>query len=166
MNIRQAASQDAGLVSRIIAASWRGAYQDLIDPSALARLPEDYWLPSMRSWLDSGRMYGLIAEEDGCPVGCMIYGRGRDEAFADWGEIVSLYMIPSAMDQGIGSALLTKALDDLREDGFTRVYLWMIAGNHRAEHFYQRHGFYCTGEVLDYRIGGGSVKDIRLIREG
>lgn len=161
MNIRQAASQDAGLVSRIIAASWRGAYQDLIDPSALARLPEDYWLPSMRTWLDSGRMYGLIAEEDGCPVGCMIYGRGRDAAFADWGEIVSLYTLPECMRRGVGGALLNEALRLLREDGHERVYLWAIEGNAIADAFYRKHGFRCTQDRVPYRIGGADVADLR-----
>ena len=94
MHIREAVAQDAPLISQMIAGSWRGAYQDILDPTYLSRLPEEYWLPSMRSWLESGRMYGYIAEEDGLPVGCVSYGRGRDEAHADWGEIGSLYGRP------------------------------------------------------------------------
>ena len=90
MHIRDAMAQDAPMISRIIARSWRGAYQGLIDPVYLSRLPEEYWLPSMRTWLESGRMYGYIAETEGEPVGCVICGRGRDEDHADWGEIASL----------------------------------------------------------------------------
>ena len=62
MHLREATAQDAQLISRMIAASWRGAYQDILDPVYLTRLPEDYWLPTMRTWLESERMYGLIAE--------------------------------------------------------------------------------------------------------
>lgn len=95
--LRQADTADALLISRIIANSWRGAYQELLDPVYLARLPEETWLASMRAWLDSGRMYGFIAMADGFPVGCVVYGRARDEAHGDWGEIVSLYVLPEAM---------------------------------------------------------------------
>ena len=165
MHIREANAADAPLISRIIASSWRSAYQGLIDPVYLSRLPEEYWLPSMRTWLSSGRMYGCIAEMDGTPVGCVIYGRGRDESHADWGEIVSLYLLPEAMGQGVGHALLTAALDALQADGYGRVYLWCIEGNARADRFYQRHGFRRDGGRVQYRISSGEVADVRFIRE-
>ena len=166
MHIREATAEDAALISRIIARSWCGAYQELIDPVYLSRLPEEYWLPSMRSWLASGRMYGFIAEQDERPAGCVICGRGRDEDHADWGEIVSLYILPEVMGQGVGSALLTEALTALREDGYDRVYLWAIEGNKRALRFYRKHGFMLTSDRVHYKIGSGDVADVRLIREG
>ena len=165
MYIREACTADALLISRIIAHSWRGAYQALIDPVYLTRLPEEYWLPSMRSWLGSGRMYGCIAELDGLPVGIVIFGRGRDEEYANWGEIVSLYVLPEAMGCGVGSALLNTALTALREDGYTRHYLWCIAGNLKAERFYQLQGFRMTEERVEYRIGSRDVTDIRFTLE-
>lgn len=165
MHIREATAQDALLISRIIAASWRGAYQEIIDPVYLARLPEEYWLPSMRAWLSGGRMYGYIAQEDDQPLGCVIYGRGRDENHDDWGEIVSLYVLPEMMGQGVGAALLNAATDALRADGFHRIYLWCIAGNHRADAFYQRHGFIPTTDRVDYRIGSSPVTDILYVSE-
>lgn len=165
LTIREATAEDALLISRIIAHSWRGAYQDLIDPVYLSRLPEEYWLPSMRAWLSSGRMYGFIAEQDGLPVGCVIYGRGRDEDHAAWGEIVSLYLLPEVMRKGIGSALLAEAISALHEDGYTRVYLWAIEGNERAEHFYRSQGFKQTADRVHYKIGSRDVTDVRYTRE-
>lgn len=166
MHIREATAEDALLISQIIAESWRSAYRGLIDPVYLSRLPEAYWLPSMRAWLGSGRMYGYVAEMSGHAVGSVIYGRGRDEDHADWGEIVSLYLLPEAEGQGIGHALLTAALDALQADGYDRVYLWSIAGNEHAEQFYHRHGFVRSGDRVRYKIGSGEVTDVRLIREG
>lgn len=165
MDIRQASAEDAGLISRIIAASWREAYQELIDPVYLARLPEEYWLPTMRAWLSSGRMYGLIAEEHGQALGCVVFGRGRDESHADWGEIVSLYLLPGAIGRGLGGKLLAEALVALRDDGFNRVYLWAIAGNTRAERFYRKHGFMAGGDRVEYKIGSRDVTDVRYTLE-
>ena len=165
MYIREATAEDALLISRIIAHCWRSAYQALIDPVYLSRLPEEYWLPTMRSWLASGRMYGFIAEVDGKPVGSVICGRGRDEAFAGQGEIASLYVLPDSMHRGVGSALLHAALDALKADGYPQVYLWCIHGNHQADRFYRRHGFIPTADRVDYRIGSGRVTDLRYIRE-
>lgn len=165
MHMREATAGDALCISRLIALTWRGAYQELIDPVYLARLPEEYWLPSLRTWLASGRMYGFIAEADGRPVGSVICGRGRDEDHADWGEIVSLYVLPEAMGRGVGSALLKEALAALAEDGFDRAYLWAIQGNARADAFYRRHGFILTEDRVHYRIGSRDMTDIRYILE-
>lgn len=165
MHIREAAEQDALLISQIIAQTWRSAYQGLIDPVYLTRLPDEYWLPAMRGWLASGRLYGYIAEEDGVPVGSVIYGRGRDEDHGDWGEIVSLYVLPDKMRRGIGTSLLQSALDALREDGYDKVYLWCIHGNHQAESFYRRHGFSLTCDRVEYRIGSGLLTDVRFVLE-
>ena len=166
LTIREACAEDAALISRIIARSWRGSYQQLIDEAYLSRLPEEYWLPSMRGWLAGGRMYGLIAEADECAVGCIIFGRGRDERRPDWGEIVSLYLLPERIGQGVGSRLLENALALLASDGYRSVYLWAIDGNDRADRFYRKHGFSRTDEQVPYRIGGRDVTDILYIREG
>lgn len=165
IELREATAEDAGLISRIIATSWRTAYQGLIDDEYLARLPEEYWLPSMRTWLDSGRMYGLIAEDHGIPIGCLIYGRGRDEEYASWGEIVSLYVLPEATRRGVGSLLLESALANLVADGYRQVYLWAIDGNASADHFYRKHGFLRTETLVRYKIGSQDVTDVCYIRE-
>lgn len=166
MTLREAAAQDAALISRIIAASWHGAYQELIDPVYLARLPEEYWLPSMRAWLASGRMYGYIAEENGRAVGCIIYGRGRDESHDDWGEIVSLYVLPEQMGKGAGTLLLNAALAALHDDGYDKVYLWAIDGNARGDAFYRKQGFVRTADTEHYKIGQRQMTDVRYILGG
>lgn len=163
LTFRDATAEDAGLISHIFSTSWRKTYRGLISEDYLRRLPDDYWLPSVRSWLGSGQLYGLIALEDKRPVGCAIYGRGRDPAYTDWGEIVSLYILPDCMGRGLGSALLAETLRLLREDGHSRCYLWAIRGNAIADGFYRRHGFHPTEDCIPYRIGGDDVADMRYI---
>ena len=133
--------------------------QDYLD-----RLPEDYWVPSIRSWLESGRLEGLLVYDGRQPVGCAIYGRGRDEDHGNWGEIVSIYLLPEFTRRGLGSALLEECLRRLREEGYTRFYLWAIEGNAPADAFYRRHGFHVTGDHIAYAIGGQDVRDLRYVR--
>lgn len=163
--IREATAADAGLISHIHATSWRKGYRGLISADYLDRLPDNYWVPSVQAWLSSGQLYGLLILEDGKPVGACLYGRGRDEAYADWGEIVSLYLLPEATRRGLGGQLLEEALRLMREDGYERFYLWAIEGNAAAEAFYRKHGFRPTEEQVCYQIGGQDVVDVRYIRE-
>ena len=163
-DFRLCSADDAGLISQIYAASWRGSYTGLIPQHYLDRLPDGYWAPSVRSWLSDGRFEGKLVMADDLPAGCCIYGRGRDESHADWGEIVSLYMLPEFARQGLGGALLESCLADMRREGYTRFYLWCIDGNTAADRFYVSHGFRVTGDSVRYAIGGAAVRDIRYVK--
>ena len=163
LTFRDAVAAEAGLISHIFSSSWRKAYRGLIAEDYLKRLPDDYWVPSVRSWLESGQLYGTFVLEDGRPIGCAIYGRGRDEGYGDWCEIVSLYVLPDAMRRGAGSALLAEVMRIMRADGYARFYLWTLEGNRIAESFYRKHGFLPTGDRIPYRIGSTNVADLRFI---
>lgn len=163
LTFRDADAGDAGLISHIYSTSWRKSYRGLISDDYLKRLPDEYWVPSVRSWLESGQLYGMLVYEDGRPVGCAIYGRGRDAGYEDWCEIVSLYLLPDSLRHGVGSALLQEVLRVMREDGYRRFYLWAIDGNQMADSFYRKHGFLRTQERVPYRIGGEDVADVRYI---
>lgn len=165
LTFREAHEQDARLISHIFATSWRASYRELIPADYLRRLPDGYWVPSLRSWLSSGQLYGLIALLDEKPVGAAICGRGRDAGCEDCGEIVSLYLLPEAMHKGVGSALLHEAEKLLLLDGYTRAYLWAIEGNTPADRFYRKHGYALTEDRVAYRIGGQDVADLRYVKE-
>lgn len=161
---RAAEAADAGLISHIYATSWRKAYRGLIAQDYLDRLPDEYWVPSVSAWLSSGRFSGALIYEGKQPVGCCIYGRGRDEDHSGWGEIVSLYLLPEHTRKGLGAQLLEHCLALLRQEGYTRFYLWAIEGNGSADAFYTKHGFRVTGDHVDYQIGGQGVRDRRYVR--
>lgn len=141
LTFRDATADQAGLISHIYATSWRKTYRGHIAQHYLDRLPDEYWVPSIRSWLSSGQLYGLMVYDDDKPVGCCIYGRGRDEDYGDWCEIVSLYLLPDTMRQGIGGKLLEEVIRLMQLDGYEKFYLWAIDGNEIADGFYRKHGF-------------------------
>lgn len=161
--IRNADAGDALSISRLFASTWRRAYRGIIAQHYLDRLPEEYWVPSLRAWLGDGRFSALIAEEDGRSVGAVVFGRGCDEGHDSWGEIVSLYILPEASGKGHGAALLGRAMAEMRQEGYRRFYLWAIEGNDAADVFYRKHGFHRTGDRVAYQIGGEQVRDIRYV---
>lgn len=163
LTFREATAEDAALISRINASSWRTCYRDVIADDYLARLSDEYWTPSVRAWLASGQVYGTLALLYGEPIGAILYGRGRDEAYGDWCEMISLYLLPQYTRRGVGSALLQEAMRIMREDGYDRFYLWAIDGNAPADCFYRKHGFRRTDDRVPYRIGGQDVTDVRYV---
>ncbi|MGN0972554.1 MAG: GNAT family N-acetyltransferase [Aristaeellaceae bacterium] len=161
---RDAEAADAQLISHIFATSWRKAYRGIVPQHYLDRLPEDYWVPSVRSWLESGRFSALMIYDGKRPVGCCIYGRGRDEGHEDWGEIVSLYLLPESTRQGFGHAALEESLSRMRQEGYKRFYLWALEHNHAADSFYRREGFKPTTDQGSFPIGGQTIHERRYVK--
>jgi GNAT superfamily N-acetyltransferase len=86
----------------------------------------------------------LLADEaDGTPLlGYTAYGTSRDpDVREDAGEVRTFFVAPTAWRRGVGSALMERALEELREMGFAEATVWSFADNARANGFYERHGF-------------------------
>jgi putative acetyltransferase len=81
-----------------------------------------------------------IAEADGKIVG----GGGiypTDGLPADTCELVKMYLLPEARGTGLGSQLITKCLEQAKENGFSNVYLETMNELKAALKVYARMGF-------------------------
>ena len=67
---------------------------------------------------------------------------GRD-VFID-----EFYLRPEYRESGIGSSALSQAEQQLHGLGVKAIYLLVMPGNDRAEHFYRRAGYDDTGRLL------------------
>ena len=83
----------------------------------------------------------LVAEEEELR-GFITLGSSRDaDAPAETGEVRALFVSPVAWRSGIGSALVSRALEELPSMGHREGTLWSFAANEPANRFYERHGF-------------------------
>jgi GNAT superfamily N-acetyltransferase len=85
-------------------------------------------LPSQEVW---------VAEADECIVGVVV---------VDAGWVTQLYVDPSHQRQGLGSALLERAMERSPEG----LDLWTFETNVSSHRFYERHGFVLV-ELTDGR---------------
>ncbi|KNY07114.1 GNAT family N-acetyltransferase [Microbacterium sp. GCS4] len=172
--IRDATVRDARGVAVVHVDSWRSAYAGLIDQDVLDRQSVDARTEMWTTWIErslageSTDAYGpvphrlVVAELDGRIVGWASFGGGRDEDLREQGEIAGLYAHPDAWSQGIGHALIRRAEDALRAEGWARGYLWVLNGNERAIGFYRAHGWAVDGAE---KFGeGGSVEGLHELR--
>ena len=84
----------------------------------------------------------LMAEDESGMLGFTVPGASRDaDATSEVGEVRTMFAAPAAWGRGVGHALMTAALDDLRERGYSEATVWSFADNERANRFYERHGF-------------------------
>ena len=105
-------------------------------------------------------MKSLVLLENGRIIGTAAICKSRWEKYSDYGEIVSIYLLPEYIGKGYGASLLEKCVEELKNLGFDRILLWVLEENSRARSFYERNGFTCSGEYMNDTIGGKELKEV------
>lgn len=100
----------------------------------------------------------FVAVTAGDVVGFATVGAARGEDGT--GELYAIYVEPSSWGTGAGRALIERAEASLRDSGFSRALLWVLAGNERAERFYRAAGWEPDGEK-DEEFQGAIVVERR-----
>ena len=134
--MRRARVEDAGGIARVWARAWQIAYRDLVPDAVLDAVDveerRERWIARLE---DGDRTF--VVEELGIAGYCRVVLPS---------EVASLYVLPERRGGGIGTALLTAALDELRSHG-VHATLWVFTDNHAARAFYARFGFAPDGAV-------------------
>ncbi len=163
MEIRRAELEDIRDISRIHALSWKSAYKGIVPQPYLDGLKEDFWVSGFSTWIKEDVLTARLIFDNGSPVGCIAYGKSRDESLPDWGEIISLYLLPEYFGKGYGRSLILSALEDLKQSGYENICLWVLKNNRRAREFYEKIGFKCGSDEYIFEIMGEKLTDVRCV---
>ena len=147
--VRRARVEDAGGIARVWVRAWRIAYRGLVPDAFLDALDVDERRERWRERLEGGDRT-FVVEEHGIAGYCRIVVPG---------EVATLYVLPERRHGGLGTALLTAGLDELRSHS-VHATLWVFNANHAARAFYAQFGFAPDGaERVDEGTG---LDEIRL----
>ena len=93
----------------------------------------------------------LVAEDGECNIiGFSALGASRDaDANPNTAEILAIYVHPKKWQKGIGRALMSASLEQIRNCNFDQVTLWVLEANQRARSFYESFGFVHDGAMKD-----------------
>jgi GNAT superfamily N-acetyltransferase len=148
MIILPATAQDASRVARLHIASWRDAYQSVLDPDYLSGPVEEdrlaFWHDRLLTPRKNQRV--LLAVDRAAVLGFVCVINGEDEK---WGSLIdNLHTEPSARGNGIGAALLKSAAAWVEQrDPTSGLHLYVFEANIRARQFYERHGARPAGQI-------------------
>ena len=112
MEIRHIQENDDRLsVSHIYEEGWKFAYRGIVPQDYLDSIPPGRWVP----YLDQDGVHSLMMTEDGKLIGTSSYSKSRTAQFHDFGEIISIYLLPEYMGRGYGRLLLEAAVKELEK---------------------------------------------------
>ena len=102
------------------------------------------------AWLNNpdAALWLADARNGGAPVGYAVLDSPQ-LTIAEPGdlEVKRIYVLSRFHGTGVGSRLMTAALDEARHRGAQRALLGVYANNHRALAFYAKYGFEIVGET-------------------
>ncbi len=150
--IRPARHSDTAAIGRVYARTWKAAYRGLMPAFFLDLLTDTTCAPKPDHIASDRR---LVAEADGTVVGTVTF---------DKGEIRSLYVLPEYWGRGEGFALFRAAEERLKEQGFSRITLWVQRDNARARAFLERQGMSLTGQTRETETAGTWIVEIQYER--
>lgn len=165
--VRSATVRDAKAIARVHAAASGAMQRELfgLDKHSGPALEERqaYW----REAIEYSEPQVKVVIEGETMVGFVGFDRSRDKGTpSTTGEIWALCVVPAQWRQGIGTALWEAAQEGLREEGCTRVTVWVPLRDARALQFFERAGFRRDADsVRGLQVGTTRIEEIRLGRE-
>lgn len=134
MTVRNAELDDMKQLGHIMSVSFRTAFAEFVTPQTMdACAREENCIALLEGIFREGKVHFLIGENSG-----MLAWQNTEDA----AEIIAIHTLPESWGTGLGTAMLTEALNQI---GNQPVFLWAFEENVRARRFYEKHGFRWDG---------------------
>ena len=162
VELRKAVASDSRSILEVNVKTWCVAYKGII--------PEDY-LQYRKDTIeeqirrceetveDDNNVY--VALENGNVVGIMSYGPSRTIGFENYGEIYTLYVLNEHQKKGIGTLLLQKGIQELKNMDYNKIIVNCLKDN-KSNDFYIKFGSKIVG-VHETEIGGKRLAENTLL---
>lgn len=163
IDLIKATIEDAPIVAHLHVWGWRDGYAGLLPDDYLASLDIQERTHRWAKNIAEGSIV-WIAKYDGEPAAVISFGAPLNPTptgLSDCGELTMIYTLQKFYRHGIGKTLFNLARTSLADQGFTNMYLWVLADNIKGCSFYNKMG----GKVIPHvsetaTIEGKNFKEI------
>lgn len=154
VRIRPATDADVAGIQRVARQAWHATYDDVLGPADVDRQVSEWYDDDVvRRQIDRPSVSYLVAIDDGEVVGYASGSSANGPADTATARLDTIYVDPERWGTGIGSRLLERVADRLRDRGFRRLLISVLAANHVGRAFYERHGFVVVNRTTTRLVG-------------
>ncbi|MBO3739760.1 GNAT family N-acetyltransferase [Actinoplanes flavus] len=139
--VRAATGSDVAAIRDICTRGYLTTYPDLLSPEFIERMLIEFYnaerVAREITATPPGWLGYQVAEEDGRVVGAA----GGGLTAPGVGELFVLYLDPDERGRGLGTLLLDRITDQIRQLGATEMWVAALEGNELGIPFYEARGF-------------------------
>ncbi|WP_312096403.1 GNAT family N-acetyltransferase [Niallia sp.] len=158
MIIRKAKDADAKEIAKVHVDSWRTTYKGIVPDSYLETLHYEKREEIWKTAIPKGNVF-VAENEEGKIVGFANGGKERSGQYPGYaGELYAVYLLEAYQGKGIGSTLVNKVTQYLKEMGLNSMIICALADN-PACMFYETLGGKRIG-TEEIEIGGKEFIEI------
>lgn len=163
--VREAVPEDVPAIQRVARAGWHAAYDDSLGPDTVDDCIDDWYdAETVVSGIENDDVAYFVAEVPDEVVGYASAGPTDEEYPETVAGLYSIYVHPDRWGAGIGTTLLGRCLDRLRNRGFERIHLRVLDDNEVGISFYRSRGFERVDEE-EVELQGTPVTESEFARE-
>lgn len=138
LTVREAKVGDVNGIAKIHVETWQYAYRGQLPDAFLDDLSvekrQKVWKEELSN--PKSKVKILVGELGDKIVGFCSLGKSRDsDANEVVGELYAIYIDSDYMNKEVGSALMQKGLEYLKNEGFKNATLWVLTSNKKQEIF-------------------------------
>ena len=143
--IRKVQQGDANTLAYIQTESWKAAFAGILDAETLEKCTDiDRATAMYQRLLDENKGNGYLLSVDGTPHCIAYWDTARDAELIGKAELICIHSLPENWHKGYGRQMMNRVLKDIKENGYSEVFLWVFRENYRARAFYEANGFALT----------------------
>jgi Acetyltransferases len=164
--IRAALPGDARAIAALHIRSWQWAYRNLLPAEYLQRIEASLEQRTKAHYAalanPSKRQRRWVAEYNGTLAGFAFTDTSNDpDATPEIAQVEALYLAPEAAGKGIGRALFSYTVAELRRQGYGQATLWVLKNNQHARKFYTSAGWLPDGQTKVEERPGVTLQEVR-----
>ena len=163
--MRLAVVEDAKAISKLLISSWRFAYKDIMPDKLLAELSINKWQKGWQEHLESTHteVYVLLEKYEIIGVVELCSLKEKTNKYLNYLEIPVIYLLPEKIGLGYGKRMMNTVLSLIENRKADGVALWVLEDNQRAKSFYNKFGFYFSGDTKIFPAG--DLREVLYIRK-
>ena len=169
ITIRESEVSDALGIATVHVKSWQKTYRGQVPDSYLDNLSIPERASKLEKMIEENRkknVHNFVIEEDKLIVGILAVGENTDNDLpSNVGQLYVIYIHPDHEGKGFGSMLMNKAIEILKEDGYTKATLWVLDTNSKARSWYEHKGWKIEGKTKVDKRDGFNLNEVRYIIE-
>ncbi len=169
VNVRDANVNDAEGIATVHVKMWQQAYRGQIPDSFLDSMSVEDRTEGWKKELEHPyeNTFAYVADIDNVVAGWVTGGVNRDSDLHETSiaELYGIYVLPGYTNLGIGSKLMEKLFQNLKDSGYKQATLWVLDTNEKTRKWYESKGWRIEGKTKSEKRDGFDLNEVRYIRD-